>query len=258
MASPIQTHIDIWQYQVADPIALAQQPHPISCREQEFAAGISHPLHRAQFILCRSFLRQKLAEYGVGSVSKLEGGRPRPPFPLQIAAVEDDRPPGDPSEIAIELTSNNKPYLPNSDLNFNLSHRSSVVTGMTAVIVFASGFPVGIDVEAINPDLPIERLIADQFTAAEQTAMAMIPAANRLIAFTKTWTQKEAYLKCLGVGLSQSPDSFTVPVMDHFDDLAIVINDICIRSWRIADSHLVSLAYPLPAEREIRFHEVTR
>ena len=223
-------HIDVWQYHVADPIALApHRIHLLSQHEQGLAAKVTHELHRAQLIVSRAFLREKLA--------------------LLLGL-------GDAAEISIETTGYGKPFVRHCKYHFNVSHRSNIAKGMIALIAIIRHSPVGIDVEEINPQLPIDRLMEDQFTVNEQLAMARVPAELRHLIFAKTWTQKEAYLKCLGVGLSQSPTSIQIPILSKAEDVPVVVNNICIRSWLISNSHLASLAYPVPAEREIRFHEV--
>jgi 4'-phosphopantetheinyl transferase len=49
---------------------------------------------------------------------------------------------------------------------------------------------------------------------AERSALRLLPAERRLRATTRCWTQKEAVLKGLGVGLRQAPVSVVTPVAE--------------------------------------------
>jgi 4'-phosphopantetheinyl transferase len=84
-------------------------------------------------------------------------------------------------------------------LEFNMSD-----SGALAVYAFALDCAVGVDVEAIRP-LPDDRLRAIArvaFCAAETTELCWLPPGERLPAFYRGWTRKEAYVKAVGEGLS--------------------------------------------------------
>ncbi|MFJ7204377.1 4'-phosphopantetheinyl transferase family protein [Streptomyces sp. NPDC098789] len=91
-----------------------------------------------------------------------------------------------------------RPVLPGGALHFSLSHCHGL-----SLLAFAS-VPVGVDVE----EVPSARTIAetaDVLHPREAAELAVLPAAERPLAFTRVWTRKEAYLKGLGVGLSEDP-----------------------------------------------------
>lgn len=104
------------------------------------------------------------------------------------------------SEFTVEKGNYGKPSIQNApDFHYNLSH-----SGPWAVIAYG-GSPVGIDVEAIRPGAPVEKLVRRFFTQAEQEYVR--GSTER---FFEIWTRKESYLKYLGTGLRRSLDSFCV------------------------------------------------
>lgn len=92
----------------------------------------------------------------------------------------------------IELTQYKKPYIPNSNLNFNISH-----SGQYVVCAFANSHQVGIDIEACK-DIDLNdfkiALSQDEFSQIQNSS-------KKLKEFYTIWTIKEAVLKAVGKGL---------------------------------------------------------
>lgn len=82
-------------------------------------------------------------------------------------------------------------------LRFSVSHSEN-----TAVYAVACGRDVGIDVERIREGYPIQDVAHRFFSQMEQNTLAALPAALQLRGFFECWTRKEAYLKAIGIGLS--------------------------------------------------------
>jgi 4'-phosphopantetheinyl transferase len=101
---------------------------------------------------------------------------------------------------AIEFTygSHGKPFLADGAIAFNLSH-----SGDWALLAVARDRAVGVDIERIKPMAELEKLTARFLMAAEHERIVRLPEADRLLAFFRTWTCKEAYLKATGEGLGQ-------------------------------------------------------
>ena len=110
------------------------------------------------------------------------------------------------SGVAFAKDPNGKPCLAadraEPDIRFNLSHCRSL-----ALIAVAWRREVGVDVEAITPDVADLRLAARRFAPREIAALQALPDAERQAAFFRIWTRKEAYLKAVGQGLSIPLDS---------------------------------------------------
>jgi 4'-phosphopantetheinyl transferase len=117
------------------------------------------------------------------------------------------------STAAIELTvdGNQKPRLASkyasNDLHFNVSH-----SGELAIVAFAVGCEVGVDVEALREVSYLEKIAHKFFHPAETREVLSAPSDLRNVAFLRCWTGKEAVLKALGKGIVADLASFRVPV----------------------------------------------
>lgn len=83
---------------------------------------------------------------------------------------------------------------------FSLSHCPG-----HAFVAVSAGPPVGLDVEPLRPFAELHRVAAEVMTAAEHAAWQALPDDDRLPAFVRLWTRKEACLKCWGLGLTHRP-----------------------------------------------------
>jgi 4'-phosphopantetheinyl transferase len=81
---------------------------------------------------------------------------------------------------------------------FNVSH-----SGNVGCIAVASGYDIGIDVEAVRQLNDLDQMIRRTLAATEQRQIAALPASDRMRTFYRYWTLKEALLKVVGVGLQQ-------------------------------------------------------
>jgi 4'-phosphopantetheinyl transferase len=105
-----------------------------------------------------------------------------------------------PAKLELVYGPQGKPHLASrhgaSDLHFNLSH-----SGDWALIGLTRNSAIGVDVERIR-NVGERALIADRFFApAERTWIEGRPPQDRLRAFFRVWTRKEACLKATGRGL---------------------------------------------------------
>jgi 4'-phosphopantetheinyl transferase len=87
---------------------------------------------------------------------------------------------------------------------FNLAHSGELV-----LIAFANR-QVGVDVERIRTDIDVMSLAQGQFADREIAALTAIESIERVTAFFRCWTRKEAYLKARGEGLSFALKQFAV------------------------------------------------
>jgi len=136
-----------------------------------------------------------------------------------------------------------KPFLVGSRLGFNLSH-----SGDCLLIAVAEGRPVGVDVERIRPLSRMAALAEHCLAPPELAWWRQLGEAERIRAFFKFWTGKEAFVKADGRGLSLglkrcvlTPDPLR---------LAAVPEDCgCPRDWWLLE---VELGGPLQAALCIR------
>jgi 4'-phosphopantetheinyl transferase len=114
-----------------------------------------------------------------------------------------------PREVALRIGDHDKPELDEvharPDMHFNVSH-----SGRYALVAFACGVPVGVDVEVVRADRPRPRFAERFFATQEVDELYALPPAERPAAFARIWTRKEAYVKALGTGLTRPLQAFAV------------------------------------------------
>lgn len=111
----------------------------------------------------------------------------------------------DPGQLVFAAGLHGKPYLEKCGIRFNLSHSENL-----ALLAVALDADVGIDIEHINPRRTTNDIAARFFSVAEQTELAGYPGEEKLPAFFRGWSRKEAVIKTLGEGLACPLDSFDV------------------------------------------------
>ena len=88
---------------------------------------------------------------------------------------------------------------------FNISHSKDII-----LLAFAATRPVGVDVEEINHKSRVEALANRFFSTEESLALALVPPGGKHESFFETWTQKEAFLKAQGTGISNGLNHSTM------------------------------------------------
>lgn len=152
---------------------------------------------------------------------------------------------GNNEEIAIHVGLEGKPFLPSYPLHFNLSHSEG-----WALIGIHPSHPVGVDIE-IDSNLPdMEALMQNCFTEQEQLAIKQSPSIDKLPAFYRCWTRKEACLKALGSGLTIEPITFSAGILDQSATIEIPIETT--QSAMVTVHSLALSALVKPATRQNR------
>jgi 4'-phosphopantetheinyl transferase len=174
---PDELHVWSIPLEPADDV-VARLAETLSADERARADRFVFPRDRRRFVVARGALRSILASY------------------LDLA----------PSALAFAYGPAGKPRLEGSaDLDFNLAHSHEL-----ALCAVTAGGPVGVDVEWLRPMPDLLAVARTAFSPAEQAALLARPEGERLAAFFRCWTSKEAYLKARGDGLSLPLDSFDV------------------------------------------------
>lgn len=94
--------------------------------------------------------------------------------------------------------------------SFNLSH-----SGALALVAVAASEPLGVDVEHCEKRRPFERLTERFFAAGEAAQILALEGEERVAAFYRGWTRKEAYVKAWGTGLTFSSRRFVVTLGEN-------------------------------------------
>ena len=153
----------------------------LSTDESARASRFHFPRDRQSFAASRAILRMILAGY--------------------LAA--------DPGALSFSYSDKGKPSLGPayavSRLQFNVTH-----SGAIAMLAFTRQREIGVDVEQVRRDFEVEALAHRYFSACEQAQLAALPADERVDAFFRCWTRKEAYIKATGDGLSLPLSQFDV------------------------------------------------
>jgi 4'-phosphopantetheinyl transferase len=112
-------------------------------------------------------------------------------------------------KLRFRITQYGKPSLePSCDFHFNLSHSDE----LAAVAVGPN--ELGVDLEFIRPLEDFENVATSFFSVREIDELQRYPAAERLRAFYRCWTRKEAFVKAIGEGLSIPLSSFVMSLTE--------------------------------------------
>ena len=89
-------------------------------------------------------------------------------------------------------------------VHFNLSHSGDFT------LIAVGPQPVGVDIEAIGPDIELQALAEANFHPAERAILAARSGAAAREAFFQIWAHKEAFLKATGIGLTDHLTAISV------------------------------------------------
>jgi 4'-phosphopantetheinyl transferase len=139
-----------------------------------------------------------------------------------------------PQSIELGTGPNAKPCMKDGP-SFNLSH-----SGSTVLVGIAESGDLGVDVEAVKAIGDIDSLARSCFSDREMEALAARSAGDKLRAFLRAWTRKEAFVKALGAGLQIDLRSFSVSLEDTIDNALLDAQACCpdADSWSILPARL--------------------
>lgn len=113
-----------------------------------------------------------------------------------------------PEDLHFVIGTEGKPVLPGrNSLAFNLSHAADV-----ALVAVGGTAALGVDVEHVSDAPDLEDIAVTHFAADERASIVALPGSDRVAAFYRCWTRKEAVVKALGVGIGYDLQSFSVSV----------------------------------------------
>lgn len=138
------------------------------------------------------------------------------------------------SRLCFEYSDLGKPCIQDTALHFNLAH-----SGEACLLALTLNDNIGVDIEKISRKINVLQIAKRFFTAREYAALQASPVAPQL--FYHIWTQKEAFLKAIGEGLSFGLDRFEVSVVFEcaqvFDIQAPQYAKVCWDTMAFALSH---------------------
>jgi 4'-phosphopantetheinyl transferase len=201
LLTTIQHHaaqVAVWHCDLSIPVS----DHLLSPDEQARAQRLRIPEKRQRFVAARTALRRVLADTtGQPAESLIFGYGPQ-----------------------------GKPYLVNAHAcYFNLAHSED-----TALIAVAGG-SVGIDLEHLRPLPSMVEMAQIAFSPQEQDALASLPDTERLSAFFRIWTRKEALMKARGEGFRLAR-TFSLPLDFH-------VGCFKVEGWTLYDIPLTPVMF---------------
>ena len=127
----------------------------------------------------------------------------------------------DPATLRFVYGPRGKPALENGgDLHFNLAHAAG-----HALIAVTREVSVGVDLEEIAAAPDLDDVAETHFAPGERRQLDALADGERLAAFYRIWTRKEAYLKAVGDGLAVPLQHFTVSLERQHPRLVSIEGD---------------------------------
>jgi 4'-phosphopantetheinyl transferase len=154
----------------------------LSENEQSRLNSLYFPQDKERFLVARSGLRNILARY------------------LNTA----------PNHIDFHYTELGKPYINNKNIFFNISHSADCI-----IYALSNCSPIGIDVEHCKRDIDYLSIAKNFFSENEYLKLLTLHPDERLLAFYRCWTRKEAYIKAIGKGLHFPLDQIEVSILPN-------------------------------------------
>jgi 4'-phosphopantetheinyl transferase len=188
------------------PSELSRLEHLLSTSETDRAGLLKNDHVKKRFIAGRGVLREILGGY------------------LGVA----------PEKVRIATGEHGKPYLAEcaENIRFNMSH-----TGDVLLLAVSASLEVGVDIETIGTDKPLNDIARIAFSLREQEELLSHPSAHlQTTAFYRCWVRKEACMKASGRGFSLPSNSFDVTCCNQKNPLlTIQCNQ---SSWHVLDIHV--------------------
>ncbi|MGM0554843.1 MAG: 4'-phosphopantetheinyl transferase family protein [Myxococcota bacterium] len=230
--------VDVWRLELDQPSDVVSHFEQIlSDDEFERAERFRVRSDRRAYVMTRAVLRTLLARYL-------------------------DHPRVKPENVPIATGAWGKPMLgfsrmsDHARIEFNVSH-----SGGLALLAFARDVRVGADVERVRVDYEAHSRARRFFTELEIEAMESIPEDQRVHAFFRCWTRKEAFMKATGQGFHLGMDSFSVSVGD---DQPRVLEyregspaDWQVYSMEVGEDHAASVVVNSPSPLQLRTMSAT-
>ncbi len=153
----------------------------------------------------------------------------------------------DPNDLAISYTLAGKPILPDTELQFNVSHsKDFLLCGISLTN------RIGIDIQEIYPISSLDRIINNFFSPTEIQYLRSLPSRKVYQEhFFAIWTAKEAYLKAVGDGIQGSFNQMsTIPASTDLKIFKLDLPDTAktemnwtIKSVEVSQGYSAALAF---------------
>ncbi len=150
------------------------------------------------------------------------------------------------SHAKISRTGLEKPVLLHENLHMNLSHCKDLAVAAVGKV------PLGVDAEP--PREIKEKLMRTVCTPAETAWITSQPETDRLFAFSRIWTLKEAYTKYTGEGIRRPFSSLEFLIGNGLEFRHPASGKVCFFQMIHGNQHVISLCVPHGAHGEHGAH----
>lgn len=152
-----------------------------------------------------------------------------------------------PAALRFSRAAHGKPVVHGADFHFNFSDTKDAV-----LVGISTERELGVDLETMHRQVDHDAVADHYFTSREVEALNGAAGSERKRRFLELWTRKEAVLKACGIGLMD--DLKELSVLDGVNALRITHPGFMhaaapayhLRTWQLADSHLLSVATAEP------------
>ena len=190
----------------------------LSAKEEERAAAFKFSIDRERYRECHGRLRHDLSAY------------------TGIAA----------EALVFRFGPFEKPEIVDQPWHFNLSH-----SGDLYAAAFCQDHAIGVDVETGGDQSDLMDLVTHVCHPDEQDRLAQASKENQRRLFLCHWTGKEAYLKAIGCGFQQPPETVCLsddPFSGH-SDIDAPVPGVDASRWKlhfleISDAQVLAVAAP--------------
>lgn len=121
-----------------------------------------------------------------------------------------------PEAVEFLRTDKGKPYLPQSDIHFSLSH-----SGHWALLAVGKTGLIGLDIEAVNTARDLIGIAESYYHPHEFARVQTLSGVAQSDYFYRLWTLKEAFFKATGTGISAGLEKISFDLAD--DDISVQI-----------------------------------
>ena len=206
--------VHVWTFELsADNIQLDYFWRLLSEEERDRAGRYQFPALRHSFAISHGVLRILLGRY------------------LQCQ----------PALVAYAHGAFGKPALAGSSrLRFNLSHSDNI-----GIYAFALNCDVGVDIERMRPVEELGAVATEHFCPDERFQILSLTPEERIPAFFRCWTRKEAYVKATGFGLATPLDGIRVGLSTDDSPRLIVdgLREFTLHPMTLHEDYIGALVY---------------
>ncbi|HEU4510787.1 MAG TPA: 4'-phosphopantetheinyl transferase superfamily protein [Pyrinomonadaceae bacterium] len=204
--------VHVWRTELVQPDEVLHKFWPtLNADEAQRANRFHFEEHRRGFVVARGFLREVLSRY-------LDAK----PESLQFSYSAYGKP---------ALNGEHK----GTRLRFNLSHSHNL-----ALLAVTEDSEIGVDVEYMRADFAGADIARRFFSRAEVATFDALAEKDRVAAFFRCWTRKEAFIKATGKGMSQALDAFDVTLAPGVAAELLRVDQEDASRWFLSDIEIDS------------------